>query len=77
MAPRMDRPVRGRAARGDQHPQTGDSSALCEALHKDKLVSEIAAWQRKRNADNAKLKWMFTTEKAREKSRKAYPLNES
>ena len=28
----MDRPVRRRAARGDQHPQTGDSSALCEAL---------------------------------------------
>jgi hypothetical protein len=30
----MDRPVRRRAARGDQHPQTGDSSALCEALQK-------------------------------------------
>ena len=33
MLPRMDRPVRRRAARGDQNPQTGDSSALCEALH--------------------------------------------
>jgi len=32
MPPRTDGFVRGRAARGDQHPQTGDSSALCEAL---------------------------------------------
>ena len=32
MLPRKDRPVRGRAARGDQDPQTGASSALCEAL---------------------------------------------
>ncbi len=44
---------------------------------KVKLVSEIAAWERKRNAANAKIKWMFTTEKAREKLRKAYPINES
>src|SRR4051812_43496522 len=31
------------------------------------LVAEIAAWQRQRNASGARIKWMFTTEKARAK----------
>ena len=41
------------------------------------LIAEIAAWQRRRNREKAKIKWMFTTEKAREKLRKAYPVKES
>ncbi len=41
------------------------------------LVTEIAAWEQRRNADKAQIKWMFTTEKAREKLRKAYPVKES
>jgi transposase len=44
---------------------------------KHQLVDEIAAWERQRNAQAAKINWMFTTEKAREKLRKAYPINES
>ena len=37
------------------------------------LISEIAAWERKRNASRARIKWMFTTEKARAKMGRAYP----
>ena len=44
---------------------------------KDKLIAEIAAWERQRNAEKAQINWMFTTEKAREKLRKAYPVKES
>jgi len=36
-------------------------------------VSEIAAWERQRNATRAHVKWMFTTEKARAKMGRAYP----
>ena len=39
----------------------------------EQLVSEIAAWERQRNATGAKVKWMFTTEKARAKMGRAYP----
>jgi transposase len=45
--------------------------------NKDQLVAEIAAWETQRNADKAQINWMFTTEKAREKLRKAYPVKES
>jgi transposase len=37
------------------------------------LRREIAAWQRQRNAARARIKWMFTTDKARAKMRHAYP----
>src|SRR6266567_989727 len=37
------------------------------------LVSEIAAWERQRNASGARIKWMFTTNKARAKMGRAYP----
>jgi transposase len=37
------------------------------------LVSEIAAWERQRNASGARIKWMFTTAKARAKMGRAYP----
>src|SRR5208282_5645841 len=39
----------------------------------ERLVSEIAAWERQRNASGARIKWMFTTEKARAKMGRAYP----
>jgi transposase len=44
---------------------------------KDRLVAEIAAWELQRNANGDKINWMFTTEKAREKLGRAYPVNES
>lgn len=37
------------------------------------LRSEIAAWQRQRNAEGARIEWLFTVEKARLKMRRAYP----
>ena len=40
---------------------------------KECLVSEIAAWERQRNTSRARIKWMFTTEKARAKMGRAYP----
>jgi transposase len=39
----------------------------------EQLVSEIAAWERQRNASGARIKWMFTTDKARAKMGRAYP----
>jgi transposase len=40
---------------------------------RNRLVAEIAAWERQRNAARAKVKWMFTTERARAKLARAYP----
>ncbi len=44
-----------------------------------RIVSEIATWERQRNAEGARVKWMFTTERARDKMARAYPnpANES
>ena len=38
-----------------------------------RLVAETAAWEKQRNAERARIKWMFTTEKARAKMGRAYP----
>jgi hypothetical protein len=40
---------------------------------REQLVSEIDAWERQRNASGARIKWMFTTAKARVKMMRAYP----
>jgi hypothetical protein len=37
------------------------------------LVSEIDAWWRQRNGAGARIKWKFTTQKARNKLARAYP----
>lgn len=37
------------------------------------METEIAAWQNKRNASAARIKWMFSTENARNKLARAYP----
>jgi transposase len=37
------------------------------------LVSEIKAWEKKRNDTGARVKWMFTTDRARVKLARAYP----
>ena len=39
----------------------------------DILASEIAAWERQRNDSGVRIKWMFTTAKARAKMGRAYP----
>jgi transposase len=38
-----------------------------------RLVAEVAAWEKQRNAARARVKWSFTTEKARAKMGRAYP----
>ena len=40
---------------------------------RDVLTAEIAAWQKQRNASGARVKWKFTTQKARAKLARAYP----
>jgi transposase len=37
------------------------------------LIAEIAAWERRRNAERAGIRWMFTIDRAREKMGCAYP----
>lgn len=37
------------------------------------LIKEIAAWERRRNAEEARIKWMFTVDRAREKLGRLYP----
>ena len=39
-----------------------------------RLIAEIAAWQRQRNQSGARIKWMFSTETARTKMVRAYPI---
>src|ERR1700692_4216386 len=40
---------------------------------KGRLIAEVAAWERHRNASGARIQWMFTTYKARAKMGPAYP----
>jgi transposase len=40
----------------------------------NRLISEIAAWEKQRNAARARIKWMFTTDKARAKMSRAHPV---
>jgi transposase len=40
---------------------------------RERLVSEIDAWERQRNGSGARINWMFTTQRAREKMARAYP----
>jgi transposase len=37
------------------------------------LVSEVAAWERRRNKEKARINWLFTVQRAREKLGRAYP----
>ncbi len=39
----------------------------------ERLISEIAAWEHQRNSQGARIKWMFTTDRARAKLARAYP----
>src|SRR5215212_11611058 len=42
---------------------------------REELEAEIKAWECQRNAARARVKWMFTTDKARAKMSRAYPQN--
>jgi transposase len=41
---------------------------------RERLIAEIEAWEHLRNASGARIRWMFSTDKAREKLAKAYPV---
>ena len=41
------------------------------------LVSEVPAWERRRNGSGERINWMFSTQKASEKLDKAYPKLEA
>jgi transposase len=41
--------------------------------HRDRMRAEIAAWEHQRNAAGARINWMFTTQRARDKMARAYP----
>ena len=41
---------------------------------KEILTAEVRAWERARNRDGARIKWMFTVERAREKLGRSYPV---
>ncbi|HEX8794847.1 MAG TPA: IS630 family transposase [Polyangiaceae bacterium] len=40
---------------------------------KKTLTSEISAWQRRRNREKARIQWLFTVQRAREKLGRSYP----
>jgi hypothetical protein len=40
---------------------------------RQRLQSEIRAWERQQNAARARIKWMFTIDKARTKMGRTYP----
>jgi transposase len=40
---------------------------------RETLITEIEAWHRQRNASGDRIKWKFTTQKARDKLARAYP----
>jgi hypothetical protein len=40
---------------------------------KTTLGAEVAAWQRRRNATQAAIRWLFTVDRAREKLARVYP----
>jgi len=42
--------------------------------NKAMLMSEVAAWERRRNKEKARIKWLFNVERARVKLRRSYPL---
>lgn len=41
---------------------------------KQTLIKEVCAWQKQRNFKNAKIDWQFTTDDARIKLKKIYPI---
>ena len=40
---------------------------------RDTLRRELASWQRRRNAEGARVKWLFDVRRAREKLGRVYP----
>jgi hypothetical protein len=41
------------------------------------LVKEVKAWERRRNREKARINWLFTIDRAREKLGSAYPTTDA
>ncbi len=54
----------------------GHSWKLIHIDDPKRLRKQIAAWQRQRNKTRNRIKWMFTTDKARAKLGRAYPTTD-
>jgi hypothetical protein len=69
--------VRRRLAENDLKPWRKDMWCIPQVDRRidtrEQIESEIAVWERQRNASGARIKWMFTTNKARVKMGRAYP----
>jgi hypothetical protein len=37
------------------------------------LIAEVAKWEQRRNREQARIEWLFTVDRAREKLGRAYP----
>jgi hypothetical protein len=37
------------------------------------LIAEVAKWEQRRNREQARIEWLFTIDRAREKLGRAYP----
>ena len=71
-------PLHPQACQLAQHGRDRDRRVRGQCLDRridnsKRPVSEIAAWERQRNAAAARIKWMSTTAKARAKMGRAYP----
>jgi hypothetical protein len=53
--------------------EIGVLAGQCLDRRIDSRAAETAAWEYQRNAARARIKWMFTTKKARAKMGRAYP----
>jgi hypothetical protein len=57
--------------------EIGVLSRQCLSRHlptKGQMINEVVAWQRKRNQADATVDWQFTTEEARVKLKRLYPV---
>jgi len=50
------------------YPRSGSSNT-----DKPTLISEVAKWERRRNTERARIKWLFTVDRTRVKLGRSYP----
>ena len=51
----------------------GVADAIRQIADRDTVRRELASWQRRRNAERARVKWLFDVRRAREKLGRVYP----
>ncbi len=53
--------------------QAGGPRSNVAAGRRQMLVSEIAAWEKRRNAAGERISWVFTVDRARQKLGRTFP----